>query len=119
MSYHPSIAETLAEELVSIRSKLSTLKQREAEVREALLSLAGRGQAQVNIPTVSAVVRIERRTAKRFDAGRLPVHIRDDPRYQVQKEAVYVRVLNSSRGPGDPMGKTRQRPDTFDVIEHF
>ena len=108
MSYHPSIAETLAEELVSTRAQLTTLKQREGELRDALLSLAGPGAAPVNIPTLSSVVRIERRVSKRFDANRLPDHIRDDARYKAEKEVVYVRVLNGRRGPHDPTATAQQ-----------
>ncbi|MEO1780292.1 MAG: hypothetical protein AAFU63_16065 [Pseudomonadota bacterium] len=114
MSYHPSIAETLAQELVDIRAEQARLKTREAELRAALISLAAPARGSVQIPTQAAVVRIETRSATRFDARRLPRDIRNDPRYCVEKETTYVRVL-----PAGGRKKTQRTEDAFDVIERF
>ncbi|WP_415403899.1 hypothetical protein [Tateyamaria sp. SN3-11] len=115
MNHYPSIAETLAEELIDLRAQQARLKTRESEVRNALLSLVAPDQGMVQIAAPTAAVRIETRVALRFDASRLPDHIRSDPRYKVQKETTYVRILPSS-------GRTlaaRSGPDgvDFDVIE--
>ena len=72
MSYHPSIVETLAEELVDVRAAQARLKAREAELREALSSLAAPAQGRVQIPTRAGGVQIETRSERRFDARRLP-----------------------------------------------
>lgn len=105
MSYHPSIAETLAEELIVVRAQQARLKAREAEVRAALLLVAGPGR----VVAPSAVVQIETRMTRRFDARRLPDHMRRDPQYQAEKETTFVRVLSVP-----PAAR-----DDFEVIERF
>lgn len=114
MSYHPSIVETLAEELVDLRAELARLKAREADLRDALISLAAPARGHVQIPTQAAVVRIETRSATRFDAKRLPKDVRNDSRYLVEKETTYVRIL-----PADGGKKIRAAQDAFDVIDRF
>ena len=114
MSYHPSIVETLAEELVDVRAAQARLKAREAELREALLSLAAPAHGRVQIPTRAGVVQIETRAERRFDARRLPDGVRNDPRYRVAKDATYVRVLPAGGGKSSPVQR-----DDFDVIDRF
>lgn len=107
MSSYPSIVETLAEELVVLRAQQAKLKAREADVRDALLSSVAPRTGGVTIAAATAPVRIEIRVDTRFDARRLPDHIRRDPKYQVEKKVTYVRVLKPQRAP----------KDDFEVIE--
>ena len=115
MNHHPSIAETLAEELIALRAQQARLKTREAEVRNALLSLVAPDQGMVQIAAPTAAVRIETRVASRFDPSRLPDHIRTDARYQVRKETTYVRILPGSGRSA--LARPGREGGDFDVIE--
>lgn len=119
MTHYLSIAETLAEELVDLRCQQTILKVREGELRAALLELTGTDPGHVQIATASAVVRIETRRSSRFDAKRLPDHIRKDPKYRTTKDTTIVRVLPSGQTARGRAHPERTTPDEFDVFERF
>ena len=78
----------VAEELGALREALKLAKEREAELREALL------RARPNGPftTGGFEVTLKRGTARRFDKTRLPVSIHNDPRYWTTTETVTVHT---------------------------
>ncbi|WP_157598710.1 hypothetical protein [Tateyamaria omphalii] len=119
MSYHPPIVESLAEELVAIRAKQADMKRREAELSDALLSLVDQRDKTVQIPTATAIVRIEQKVTTRFDAKRLPKHICDDLRYRTKSETTYVRVLSPAPRASVRRSADIAEADDADLIERF
>ncbi|WP_299153352.1 hypothetical protein [uncultured Tateyamaria sp.] len=104
------LQKTLARELVALRAELAALKDRETHVRLALLHQVSAHVGQHDIPVGDAVVRIERKAVRRFEAKRLPPDIRDNPRYVSRQTTTYVRVLDMP-APRDG--------SEFDVIDRF
>lgn len=76
----------MAEELGDLRARIRQLKQREAELRQAVLAARPNGPVRGR----DWVVSVRLSTARRFDKALLPRTVRDDPAYYSTKQTATV-----------------------------
>lgn len=93
----------LADALGDVRGQIRALREREAQLRQAILDARPNGTVEGG----QYVVELRQQTRRRFDPKFLPDHIRNDPRYWTvtSSAAVITRALAAE--------------DDIDVVEPF
>lgn len=88
---------SLADELAEVREEIARLQQREARLRAAILA----APAPLPPGRWSRVAVVETRI-REFDPALLPQSLRDDPRFQRERQVITVTTLPVQTGPASP-----------------
>lgn len=102
----------LTDALGEVRDRIKTLKTEEAALRDAILE--ARPNGPVSGHAVTLKVRVG--TSRRFDAKRLPDHIREDPQYWNVSEtlAVMTIAVETDAAGAAPLRKAQEEFDAFE-----
>lgn len=87
----------LADQLAQIRIEIARLRRREAALRRAILD----APAEALLGRWSRV-EVEHVTLRVFDAALLPVEVRNDPRYWVERHRMAVKTAPLPAHPPRP-----------------